>query len=87
VLIALWLNRGILKQTKTAKLGYGILVAGFVSTEVLLFLQGVLLWGSAGFLPGYHALLFTGTLLLPLAIFLILMSTLKPINNLKMIRL
>lgn len=87
VLISLWLHHGILPSAKTARMGFGILVAGFVLTEALLFLQGILIWGGAGFLPGYYPILFAATLLLPLALVLILTSTLNPSNNLKMIRL
>ncbi len=87
VLISLWLHHDILPRAKTAKAGFGILVAGFVLTEALLFLQGIMLWGGAGFLPGYYPILFAATLLLPLALLLILTSTLNPSNKLKMIRL
>lgn len=70
-LIALLLHQKILPDTKMAFNGYIILILGFVLTEVLLFVQGILLWAEEGFLPLYHEVLFGITLLLPLALILI----------------
>ncbi len=48
--------------------GWRLLLAGFILTEALLFLQGSLLWAGAGYLPHYHLLLFAFSLFFPLGI-------------------
>lgn len=73
-LIALLLHQQILPDTKVALKGYKTLMLGFVLTEAILFVQGILLWGEKGFFPLYHEILFGITLLLPLSLILILKS-------------
>src|SRR5690606_863742 len=46
-------------------------VAGFVLTELLLFVQGLFYWLQWGQLPAYYELIFAASVLLPLAIILI----------------
>jgi hypothetical protein len=71
-------NSGILNpDSKRAKAGFLILLIGFILTEVLLFLQGTMFWGAVGFLPYYYELLFGASILLPTAVFLILISKCK----------
>jgi len=74
-IIALLLRQQILPTTTMALNGYRFLILGFVLTEVILFVQGILLWAEKGFLPLYYEVLFGITLLLPLSIILILTSS------------
>lgn len=67
----------IIVQNNLSKLGLLMLVLGFVSTEVILFAQGILLWNSLDSIPSYNLLMLLFTLLLPLAIGFILASLLK----------
>ncbi len=52
--------------------GVQLFVIAFISTEVLLFLQGTLFWANLGFLPYYYELIFGFSALLPMAIGMIL---------------
>ena len=54
------------------RLGVLIFLAGFVLTELLLFLQGTLFWAAWGFLPAYYELLLVVSVLLPLGLVLLL---------------
>jgi hypothetical protein len=54
------------------RIGAGLFLIGLISSEVLLFLQGALLWGAKGFLPGYYELLFGLSALMPAGLLLIL---------------
>jgi len=76
-LIAILIFQKSLPTSKIARNGYCLLIAGFVLTEAVLFLQGILLWAEKGFLPNYHELIFGATLLLPLALVLINISYLN----------
>jgi hypothetical protein len=51
-----------------AKAGIILLLAGFLGSEALLFLQGTLLWGAKGFLPHYYEMLFGVSVLMPLGV-------------------
>lgn len=59
-----------LLQTQDVRARWGIIlvVIGFVSSELLLFLQGTMLWATLGFLPYYYECLFGVSALLPLGI-------------------
>ncbi|MEZ5041964.1 MAG: hypothetical protein R2828_18855 [Saprospiraceae bacterium] len=57
------------RQKKTTSLGIYLIVVGFILSELLLFLQGSMLWAAMGFLPYYYALLFGFSALLPLGVF------------------
>ncbi len=58
---------------RTARIGLWLIFGGFVGSELLLFLQGTMLWGTLGFLPAYYELLFGLSALIPIgiAVFLI----------------
>jgi hypothetical protein len=64
----------LLLSRPLARWGTWVLLGGFLFSEVLLFLQGTMVWGGLGFLPGYYALLFAVSTLLPLGVLLILMG-------------
>lgn len=46
--------------------------AGFIGSEFLLFLQGILLWAKLGFLPYYHEMLFTISAFMPVGLAIVL---------------
>ncbi|SET54253.1 hypothetical protein [Hymenobacter actinosclerus] len=65
-LLALLHGQGLLSlRGRVARLGAWLLLAGFVLTEMLLFLQGLMLWLDWSFIPSYHTVLLLATLLLP----------------------
>lgn len=70
--------RGGLLQARSAlsRLGIGLLVAGFLISEILLFLQGTLLWGAQGFMPFYYEMLFLGSALMPAGILILITAQL-----------
>ncbi|PSR13811.1 MAG: hypothetical protein DA408_17015 [Bacteroidetes bacterium] len=72
LLFALALNKGILQSTRLAtRLGFACFVTGLLGSELLLFFQGTLLWGSYGFLPLYYEGLFGVSVLIPLGALLV----------------
>src|SRR5690554_1468086 len=66
------LKQRILPVNILSKVGWGVLAVGFVSTEVILFGQGTLLWMGVGFIPGYYGIILLASALLPLGILIIL---------------
>jgi hypothetical protein len=48
--------------------GMAILISGIILSELLLFIQGILLWAGAGFIAGYYGLIFGISVLLPIGI-------------------
>lgn len=81
ILLAFWIRYGIINRTNILKAGIALLIAGFVGTELLLFLQGLLLWAGKGFINEYYSLMLGITLLLPTALFFLLLITLKTIQK------
>jgi hypothetical protein len=72
-------NTGIINpDSNRAKIGFMILLVGFLLTELILFLQGTMFWAALGFIPFYYELLFGISILLPLSILLILISRQRP---------
>ena len=65
---AVAIARGWINVLPISKMGWILLIAGFVLTEVLLFLQGTLVWLEMGFLPGYNIWLFMASCLFPLSL-------------------
>ena len=61
-------------DTKKAKTGLGLLMAGFILSESLLVIQGTLFWAAWGFIPCYYEMLSFVSALIPLGIFLLLIS-------------
>lgn len=80
-IFALLLHRGLVPNTTLATAGYRLLVLGFILTEAILFVQGILLWAQQGFLPYYHLTIFGATLLLPIALIFIFIASLVPQKN------
>lgn len=71
------LKENVLPRNQYSKAGWRFLLAGFLSTEILLFGQGTLLWMKQGFLPGYDVILLTCTSLLPVGIALLFFGAVK----------
>ncbi len=63
-------------RTLLAKTSLWLLLAGFVLSEGLLFVQGTLLWAAKGFLPGYYEGLFAVSILIPCGVALLLVGQL-----------
>src|SRR5690606_26234884 len=57
--------------TKLTRWGVVAFIFGFLSTEIILFSQGILLWAALGFLPQYDLILCALSLFLPAGIALI----------------
>lgn len=65
---AVAIARGWINVQPISKLGWILLISGFVITEFLLFLQGTLIWLKMGFLPEYNFWLFLASCLFPLSL-------------------
>jgi hypothetical protein len=57
--------------------GLRVLGLGIVLSELILFLQGTLLWLEWGFLPKYHLLLFLCSTLMPIGILFLLIAEIR----------
>ncbi len=65
---AVAIARGWIDEQPISRLGWILLISGFVITEILLFLQGTLIWLKMGFLPEYNFWLFLASCLFPLSL-------------------
>lgn len=72
---------GVRHENRSWRYGLILLFSGFVFTELMLFIQGVLNFLSIGQLHGYSEIMFTGSILLPLGLALIIVSLLKSITS------
>lgn len=61
-----------LPENKTAITGRVAFITGFVSTELLLFAQGLSYWLQWGQIPAYYELMFYTSLMLPVSILIII---------------
>ena len=61
-------------KDKTLSKGIIVLTIGIFLSEILLFLQGTLLWGAQGFIPFYYEILFGVSVLMPMGIAIMLFS-------------
>ncbi len=74
-LVAFALNSNLLRgETNVGRLGIVVFTAGFVLSELVLFLQGTMLWAGWGFLPSYYELIFGISVLLPLGVAILIMG-------------
>ncbi|WP_157600748.1 hypothetical protein [Rufibacter sp. DG15C] len=64
-------------KTKLSKWGIGLFVLSFLTTEGLLFLQGIFSWVQFGSLPQYHLLLFIASIFLLVGMLLFFLSQLR----------
>lgn len=65
---AVAIARGWINERPMSKLAWILLISGFVITEILLFVQGTLIWLKMGFLPEYNFWLFLASCLFPVSL-------------------
>ncbi|MCC5932413.1 MAG: hypothetical protein JJU28_24425 [Cyclobacteriaceae bacterium] len=66
---------------KTLNWGIYLLISGFVVTEILLFVQGYMLWMAYGFMPAYYELIFAFSISKFLGAFLLFLALAIQIIN------
>ncbi|REE16889.1 hypothetical protein DFQ09_105101 [Winogradskyella pacifica] len=76
-LFAFILKSNFVSHSKTLKFGVYSFLLGFVLTEVLLLIQGIMFYFGTGILPHYYLLLFLFSILLPLGISALLFTIIK----------
>ncbi|WP_178986065.1 hypothetical protein [Winogradskyella helgolandensis] len=76
-LFAFILKSDLVTFSKSLDLGIYSFLLGFVLTELLLLIQGVMFYVGSGMLPNYYLLLFLFSILLPLGISIILLQIIK----------
>ncbi|MEJ8755623.1 hypothetical protein WG947_01330 [Pontibacter sp. H259] len=81
-ILALFAQQGWLSFRRSiSRWGMGLFILGFISSEALLFLQGIFYWAGLGEIHGYHAMLFGVSILLPVGILLFFLSQVYPQPN------
>lgn len=82
-LIAWAIEHKQISVAKTVWMGLYAFVAGFILVEIVLFLQGTLLWMGKGFIDFYYPLLFLVSVLLPLGLLVVTIKNMKylPFKN------
>ena len=68
------LEEGRLPATLSSKIGWSLILGGFLGTELLLFGQGTMVWMQWGYLSWYHLGLFVFSALFPLGLALSFIS-------------
>ncbi|WP_162052933.1 hypothetical protein [Pontibacter pamirensis] len=76
-LLGTMLQLGIYRLGKYGKFGLVLLLLGFFSTELLMFLQGTLLWLRLPFIPSFNLLMLLFSIPMPIGLGLLFMSQLK----------
>ncbi|WP_179349105.1 hypothetical protein [Winogradskyella pacifica] len=76
-LFAFILKSNFVSNSKTLNFGVYSFLLGFVLTEVLLLIQGIMFYFGTGILPHYYLLLFLFSILLPLGISALLFTIIK----------
>lgn len=77
-MLAMIRYRGLIsKNSILLKSAIVLLIAGFLGTELILFIQGLFLWFELGFLPGYYLVLFSASLVLFLGVLLIFIELIR----------
>lgn len=79
-LFAFLLQSDVVKQTKLLTFGISVFVLGFILTEVILAVQGVLFYFGNGLLPNYYLILCMFSILLPLGIGCVIFNLIKTKN-------
>ncbi|NDK55787.1 hypothetical protein [Pontibacter fetidus] len=80
-IVAFCVQQGWLSFKSTmSRLGIGLFITGFISSEALLFLQGVFYWAGAGTIANYHEMLFGVSILLPVGLILFFISQLQTLS-------
>ena len=73
---SLVVQKNWMEDTAISRSGWGLLLGGFVISELLLFGQGTLIWLQSGFLEDYHLYLFLGSCLFPIGLGLLMIQIL-----------
>lgn len=68
------MEEGRLPSTLSSKIGWSLILGGFLGTELLLFGQGTMVWMQWGYLSWYHLGLFVFSALFPLGLALSFIS-------------
>jgi hypothetical protein len=78
--VGLLIREGALPEGVLAHIGWFGVIIAFLSTELLLFIQGLWVWLTWGYFSIYYELLFSVTAIFPLSIFLFFLGfvTKKP---------
>jgi hypothetical protein len=77
-IIAFCVQQGWLHFRSTiSRWGIGLFIVGFISSEALLFLQGIFYWAGAGTIPNYNQMLFGVSIFLPSGALLFLIAQLR----------
>ena len=75
------MHEEIQPSSKSGKVGVYIFLMGFLATEFLLFLQGLMLWMEMGFITNYHLVIFIASILLPLGLICYLLAKFRLVSN------
>lgn len=73
----LLVREGYFPTNTVSRLGWAGILVAFLSTEFLLFLQGIWVWMAMGFFTYYYELIFLATILFPISILVVLFGFLK----------
>jgi len=65
------LRKGLLPSGVAARYGWQMLLTAFIVTELMLMVQGLMLWMGLGFFPNYHLVLFLASAMFPVSLLLI----------------
>ncbi|MBU2920836.1 hypothetical protein KO504_05745 [Winogradskyella psychrotolerans] len=76
-LLAFIIKSNFVSNSKTLNFGVYSFLLGFVLTEVLLLIQGIMFYFGTGILPHYYLLLFLFSILLPIGISALLFTIIK----------
>ncbi|WP_051287125.1 c-type cytochrome [Algoriphagus mannitolivorans] len=68
------MEEGRIPSTLSSKIGWSLILGGFLGTELLLFGQGTMVWMQWGYLSWYHLGLFVFSALFPLGLALSFIS-------------
>lgn len=73
----LLVREGIFPNSTFTRLGWAGVLVAFLSTELLLFIQGIWVWMAMGFFTYYYELILGATILFPLSILAVLFGFLN----------
>lgn len=74
-------NQFITSKEELVRGGIYLFLIGFVTTELLLFIQGASFYLKTGVIPGYYQYLFMASIGLPIGLFMIIISILNRIKK------
>ncbi|MER2996752.1 hypothetical protein [Pontibacter populi] len=80
-IVAFCVQQGWLRLRSTiSRWGMGLFIVGFITSEALLFLQGIFYWIGAGTIANYNEMLFSVSICLPTGLILFFISQLQTIS-------